>query len=93
MDQSGAFVNINRTKITVATKSAVIYIAAMENPTDPPTRKTMTLPESVWRRISRFRFSSEIKSETEAVRLIVDAGLDVLAPVPVKKPKRAKDVT
>ena len=47
----------------------------MSTETDPPVRKTVSLPSSVWRRIEDFQFSNRIKRETEAIRRLVEAGL------------------
>lgn len=53
-------------------------VATMKKPSiqdDPPVRKTVTLPASMWRRVASYRFSNEISTEVEAVRRIVEAGL------------------
>lgn len=46
---------------------------------DPPVRKTVTLPASMWRDISDFRFSERIGTETEAVRRLVLTALRAIS--------------
>jgi hypothetical protein len=48
---------------------------------EPPSRKSITLPQRMWEDISAYRFDNRITSEAEAVRRVVQAGLDALAKV------------
>ena len=41
-------------------------------------RKTVSLEESLWQQISDYRFDARIKSESEAVRRVIEAGLRAL---------------
>lgn len=41
-------------------------------------RKTIALDEAVWARIGEYRFGNRVQSETEAVRRVIEAGLQVL---------------
>lgn len=38
-------------------------------------RKSMLFPQSVWEPIEDFRFDQRIKSDTEALRILIQAGL------------------
>jgi hypothetical protein len=40
-----------------------------------PTRKNITLPDSLWQEIADYRFGECIGSEAEAVRRLIVAGL------------------
>jgi hypothetical protein len=42
---------------------------------EPVTRKTVSLPDSMWEEIANFRFEQRIGSEAEAVRRLLLAGL------------------
>jgi Arc/MetJ-type ribon-helix-helix transcriptional regulator len=44
-------------------------------PPEPVTRKSVTLPDSMWREIADYRFSERIGSEAEAVRRLLVAAL------------------
>lgn len=48
----------------------------MSEPADPLIRKTVSLPASLWQRIEDFQFENRIKRDTEAVRTLVQRGLD-----------------
>lgn len=39
-------------------------------------RKTVSLPGSVWRQIEDFQFGNRLKRETEAIRRLIDLGLE-----------------
>jgi len=43
---------------------------------DPVGRKSITLPLSLWERISIYRHANRISSEADAVRRVLQAGLD-----------------
>lgn len=47
----------------------------MDKAPEPVTRKSVTLPDSLWAEVSEFRFSERIGSEAEAVRRLIQAGL------------------
>lgn len=52
-------------------------------PINPETslRKSFVIPKALWARIHRFRFNNEIGTESEAIRQLLEAGLDVRAPL------------
>ena len=43
--------------------------------TDPPKRKSVTLPESLWQEVMDFRHGERIGTEAEAIRRLIQAGL------------------
>jgi hypothetical protein len=43
---------------------------------DSPVRKTVSLPADFWRRIEDFQFENRIKRETEAIRRLIELGLE-----------------
>ena len=63
----------NAPKCTLAATVRLRYIPGMEN--DPPVRKTVALPASMWQEIADFRFSERIGTEAEALRRLIQAGL------------------
>jgi len=42
---------------------------------DPPVRKSVTMPASMWRNIAEFQSAERITTEAEALRRVVVAGL------------------
>lgn len=48
----------------------------MADDTDPPIRKSVSLPTSLWAAISEYRFTERIDSEAETVRRLLRAGLE-----------------
>lgn len=44
-------------------------------PIDPVERKTLSCPASLWKRVSDYRFAERIPSQSEAVRILLLAGL------------------
>ena len=42
---------------------------------DPPKRKTVTLPESLWGEVAEFRHGLRIGTEAEALRRLIQSGL------------------
>lgn len=44
-------------------------------PREPSTRKSVTLPDDLWRAVADFRFAERIGTEAEAVRRLILAGL------------------
>jgi Arc/MetJ-type ribon-helix-helix transcriptional regulator len=48
-------------------------------PIEPVARKSVSLPVSVWERISEYRYENHFGSESEAIRRILLAGLDAEA--------------
>ncbi len=54
----------------------------MERSPEPVTRKSVTLPDSLWAEVAEFRFSERIGSEAEAVRRLIQAGLRAEATAP-----------
>lgn len=43
------------------------------------TRKLISMPAELVERIKRFRFSNEINTEAEAIRLLIEMGLETAA--------------
>jgi hypothetical protein len=43
---------------------------------DPVIRKTVSLPASAWSQVEDFQFSNRIKRETEAIRRLIELGLE-----------------
>jgi hypothetical protein len=49
-------------------------------------RKTIGLPPELWKRVSNFHYNRRLKSEREAIQLLVEAGLRATAkPKPARK--------
>jgi len=56
--------------------------------TDNTTRKLVSLPHTMVRAIEDFRFANRIKSESEAIRRLIEAGLKATGgTAAVAKPK------
>jgi hypothetical protein len=47
----------------------------MPDEKDTIIRKTVSLPASLWQRIEDFQFSARVKRDTEAVRRLIELGL------------------
>jgi metal-responsive CopG/Arc/MetJ family transcriptional regulator len=47
----------------------------MSDEESPMIRKTISLPERLWRRIEDFQFDARVKRDTEAVRQLLELGL------------------
>ena len=45
---------------------------------DQLVRKSMLFPETLWTEIEDFRFDNRIKSDVEAIRLLMKAGLHLI---------------
>ena len=43
---------------------------------EPISRKTVTLPDSLWERVGQYRFFRQIPTEAEAVRQLLQAGVE-----------------
>jgi metal-responsive CopG/Arc/MetJ family transcriptional regulator len=57
---------------------SVVYVKRMTKPPlESSTRKSVTLPDSLWQELADFRFANRISSEAEAIRRIIRDGLDV----------------
>lgn len=52
-----------------------MYSLRMGKAPEPGTRKSVTLPNSMWVEVAEFRFLERIGSEAEALRRLVLAGL------------------
>lgn len=59
----------------------------MSEQPDAPVRKTVSLPASLWKQIEDFQFEHRIKRDAEAVRTLIQRGLE--AGGEVAKPRRA----
>lgn len=44
-------------------------------PLEPLARKSISLPESLWKEVEDFRFAERIGSEAEALRRLIQSGL------------------
>jgi hypothetical protein len=44
---------------------------------EPAARKSVTLPESMWKAIGEYRFYNRIPAEAEAIRQLIQRGLDL----------------
>jgi hypothetical protein len=55
-----------------------LYNSRMGRPprTESQTRKLITAPDDLWKRVSKYRFTHEIGTEAEAVRRLIEAGLE-----------------
>jgi hypothetical protein len=47
----------------------------MADESEAAVRKTVSLPASFWKRVEDYRFGNRIRSETEAVRRLIELGL------------------
>lgn len=67
------------TKHTIDTDPTTPYHTHMKpapTPIDPPIRKSITLPQSLWAEIEDYRFPNRIPSDAEAIRRLLRVGLD-----------------
>jgi metal-responsive CopG/Arc/MetJ family transcriptional regulator len=55
------------------------YITVMTVNPDTTVRKLVSLPRDLVRDVEDFRFSHRIKTESEAIRALIRAGLDAVA--------------
>jgi hypothetical protein len=44
---------------------------------EPAARKSVTLPDSMWKAIGEYRFYNRIPAEAEAIRQLIQRGLDL----------------
>jgi hypothetical protein len=69
----------------------------MAEPDDPLIRKTVSLSASLWQRIEDFQFRYRVKRYAEAVRRLLELGLQAAesgdAPVETRKPAGKKPPT
>jgi hypothetical protein len=66
------------TKITPSThhyRSAIRLRMKKPEEKDLPVRKSVTMPQSMWRDIAKFQSDERITTEAEALRRVVLAGL------------------
>lgn len=54
----------------------------MSDPPDSSTRKSITLPDTMWSDISSFRSQERIATEAEAIRRLLQAALRIQAKKP-----------
>lgn len=47
----------------------------MPDENDPIIRKTVSLPASLWQQIENFQFEARVKRDTQAVRRLIEMGL------------------
>ena len=52
-----------------------------------PVRKVVALTPEQWERVEDYRFANRIASEAEAIRRLIEAGLEVgwVGPLPTKR--------
>ena len=43
---------------------------------DDKVRKLVTIPEELWKEIEDFRFANRLKTESEAMRRLLQSGID-----------------
>lgn len=63
------------------------YKSHMKNG-EKTVRKIFSLPETLWAEIENFRFAHRVKTESEAIRRLVEAGLH--AGPPKESPSRKR---
>jgi hypothetical protein len=51
----------------------------MDDEPDRPIRKTISLPAALWRRIEDYQFANRVKRDTEAMRRLIELGLEAAA--------------
>jgi hypothetical protein len=56
-----------------------------KKPPKPPATKTVALTDELWARIDLFRDSRPIWTDREAVRILIEAGLDALEVRPARQ--------
>jgi hypothetical protein len=59
------------------------------NDTSKTVRKIFSLPESLSQQIDDFRFANRLKTESEAIRRLVEAGLSAEVPKQARPRKRS----
>lgn len=64
------------------------YATAMAVNPDTTARKLITMPHELVERVKAFRFQQQINTETEAIRRLIELGLDAVAQDGTK-PKKA----
>ncbi len=57
-------------------KVRLSMFVTMTGNTDPILRKTISMPASVWQKIENFQFDNRIKRESEAIRRVIELGLE-----------------
>ena len=62
----------------------------MSSDEDTTIRKTISLPLSLWRRVEDFQFEARVKRDTEAVRQLLEIGLEAHERDQAKKADGAK---
>lgn len=60
---------------TLVVNTVVKYITHMAVNPDTTTRKLVSLPHSMVKQIEDYRFANRIKTESEAIRRLIEAGL------------------
>ena len=71
---------------TLAVNGDIWYIVGMAVNPDTMTRKLVSLPHTLLREIDDYRFANRVKTESEAIRRLIEAGLK--ADPTGKKPAR-----
>lgn len=75
--------NIANPSTQIAHIRNIFYIARMARPEAYPVKKLVGLTAELAEKISEFRFDERIKSENEAIRRLIEVGLEA-----IKKKKR-----
>jgi hypothetical protein len=63
---------------------------AMPKEQDPIIRKSVSVPESLWKRIDDYQFANRLKKESEAVRRLLELGLQAAEAAATDAPSPAK---
>lgn len=48
----------------------------MSETTSPPARKSVSLPAELWGHVDAYRFGNRITTESEAIRRLIELGLE-----------------
>ena len=59
----------------------------MARPVAYPIKKVVGFNPELWERVRDFRHAARIATENEAIRRLIEAGLDALDPIPIRGPK------
>lgn len=73
--------------------TVVDYITDMSVNSEITIRKLVSLPRDLVAQVEDFRFEQRIKAESEAIRVLLRAGLEALKPTPRKQPRKAESET
>jgi hypothetical protein len=69
-------VGIERCKAPFVAMVHLRYYTTMSEEPDPIIRKSVSLPTSLWRRIEDYQFAHRVKRDAEAIRQLIELGLE-----------------